>query len=58
MVALYADFILTPVSICANGVIFHIMGGVMSESIFRFCMDFVELTLGIPKMCPILRLGV
>ena len=33
-------------------------GGVMSRSIFRFCMQLVELTFSFPKLCPILKSGV
>ena len=35
-----------------------VKGGVMSKSIFRFSIHLVELTLGFPKMCPILKSGV
>ena len=33
-------------------------GGVMSRSIFRFCMQLVELTFSFPKLCPFLKSGV
>ena len=35
-----------------------IKGGVMSRSIFRFCIHLVELTFSFPKLCPILKSGV
>ena len=35
-----------------------IKGGVMSPSKIKFCMDFVELNLRIPKNCVLGILGV
>ena len=39
-------------------VLYTLKGGVMSRSIFRFCMQLVELTFSFPKLCPILKSGV